>query len=206
MQEHWINPVAWSPKLVDHLVAMGWRAFQLDLEGGFFSEDSIAWIIDSVRAKSLELVVRVPADQAALARKLCKLGARRFLVPGVQSTDQLARYVDGLREADDSARVLPMVESLAWLERLPELAIEGVTGVHFGLVDLCRDLKIAAWRDVRQLPASVLDRAQSAAAHGLTVGSYMLPQWREADWPRHFDVLSYALPEFAERPMETRHD
>jgi 2-keto-3-deoxy-L-rhamnonate aldolase RhmA len=199
MKEHWINPVAWSPRLVDQLIGKGWKTFQLDLEGGFLPEDTIAWAIDYVHARGAGLIVRVPADDLSLLRKLAKYGVRRFLAPGFASVRELQAYASAAREFSDAVGIVAMIESRALMDEIGSIArIEGVSGIHFGLVDLCKEMGVALWRDLDSLPDAVTEHAGKAAAQGLTVGTYMLPQWRGTHWPRHFDVLSYVLSEFAE--------
>jgi 2-keto-3-deoxy-L-rhamnonate aldolase RhmA len=199
MKEHWINPVAWSPRLVDQLIGKGWRTFQLDLEGGFVPEDTIAWVIDHVRAKGAGLIVRVPTDDLPLLRKLAKYGVSRFLAPGFESVSALQEYARSARDFSHAVGIVAMIESRALMDEIGDIArVEGVTGIHFGLVDLCKEMGIAHWRDVSSLPGAVTEHARKAAEHGLTVGTYMLPQWRGTNWPQHFDVLSYVLSEFAE--------
>ncbi|OUM02616.1 aldolase/citrate lyase family protein [Variovorax sp. JS1663] len=198
MPEQWINPVAWAPKLIDQLMGRGWKTFQLDLEGGLLSDDTIGWAIGFVQARGAELVARVPADQLPLMRQLARHGVGRFLVPGCADAVEVEALARGLRAQAPSARIVAMIESLSLMREVPQIArVEGVGGVHFGLVDLCREMGIARWRDADQLPREVLDRAGEARALGLTAGSYMLPAWRGTPWPAHFDVLSHLLAEFA---------
>ncbi|WP_162487150.1 MULTISPECIES: aldolase/citrate lyase family protein [unclassified Variovorax] len=179
-------------------MAKGWRTFQLDLEGGLHSAETIAWAIDHLRACAGELVVRVPADDLPLLRKLARLGCRRFMVPGFSSIGELQAVVRSVRECSDEARIVAMVETAALMDAIATIArIEGVSGVHFGLVDLCRDMGVDDWRDVDQLPREVIAHAGEARTRGLAVGTYMLPPWRDTHWPRHFDVHSYVLSEFA---------
>ena len=120
-------------------------------------------------------------------------------MPGFDSVDDLAHFSKVARAAAAEVQIIPMIESRASIASIEAIAqVAGVSGVHFGLYDLCKERGIANWRDVSALPSELLDHAQALTSRGLTAGTYMLPQWRGTHWPRHFDVLSYTLPEFAE--------
>lgn len=202
MEERWINPIAWDLNLVERLRLAGWRNFQVDCEGGAMDERYIFAMAQLGRLGAIDPVFRIPANGRYLFDKAIKFGARRLMLSGGYTREGLEDMLRALGTrahagADAAAACYVMIESAAELAAIDQIAsMENVTGIHFGLFDLSRDLGIADWRDVSVWERHLSEAMDRVRAMDKTCGSYCLPSWRASGYVRRLNVQSYAADEF----------
>jgi hypothetical protein len=118
------------------------------------------------RAELFVRLNRLHEGSKAEAEALLDRGVDVIMLPNFTTAEEVAEF---LRLVNNRARVVPLVERLAAIDTLAELAALGVEEIHVGLNDLSIDLGFS--NRLAVLAAPVADRiAQEARAAGLKLG------------------------------------
>lgn len=159
-----------GPWLAEMIGRAGYDFVILDMEHLLVSEETLRHSLQAVLGTGCTPLVRVPETDAKLIGRLLDAGARGIVLPQVDSAATVARAIaacrfpplgrrgitggpitgfgtlkldDYIRLANDNIMVVPMIESRAGIDALPEiLALEGVDMVLEGALDLALDMGI----------------------------------------------------------------
>jgi 4-hydroxy-2-oxoheptanedioate aldolase len=158
-----------APEMVELVGQAGFDAVILDTEHGPYSIEAVSRLIPAARSVSLDVFVRVRANEPGLIGGALDAGADGVLVPQVGSLEAAKAAVAAARfspqgsrganpyvraagygsrsnwfaEANAETAVMVMIEGESGLAALPDiLDIPGLTGVFLGPVDLSHALGV----------------------------------------------------------------
>ncbi|GAA3549122.1 HpcH/HpaI aldolase family protein [Zobellella aerophila] len=184
-----------GPWLAEMIGRAGYDFVILDMEHLLVSEETLRHSLQAVLLTGCTPLVRVPAVDAKLIGRLLDAGARGIVLPQVDGAATVARAIaasrfpplgkrgitggpitgfgtlkldDYIRLANDNIMVVPMIESRAGLDALPEiLALEGVDMVLEGALDLALDMGLGPQPQDPQVEAAIGRLATQCLAAGV---------------------------------------
>ncbi|WP_028603015.1 hypothetical protein [Ottowia thiooxydans] len=194
----WINPISWDLNLVNKLKKVGWSHFQVDCEGGCVDERYLQAMTMLEQHGVLNPIFRIPPNGAYLFDKIKKFGGRNYLISGGYTLEFIEYISSSLTDhGETKTGIYVMLESRADFSLIESIAkMPNVFGFHFGLVDLSKDFRIEDWRDVSAWPDRLASVVSTVRAHGKTVGSYFLPEWKNSVFQDQLNVRSFSADEF----------
>lgn len=175
-----------APLLCEMIGHAGYDFVVLDLEHLLVSPDQLQHAIRACELGGCEAWVRVPEVDAKLIGRVLDAGARGIVIPRLETASQAAQAVaaarfpplgrrgitggrvtgfgkipinDYIDLANREIRIVPMIESAAGIDALPEiLTVPGISLVMEGAADLALDLGLGVqplhpnvWTSLRQI-------------------------------------------------------
>lgn len=192
-----------------------WLLF--DLEHGTAEYSDLLHQLQAIQAFPVAGLVRVPAVEASIFKRVLDLGAHGLMIPHVASVEQARRcvelaripplgqrgaaqttrasgygthYEQYLREANDSIIIAAQIESRAGVAAANDIAaIDGIDALFVGPTDLGIDLGVQSDEFRGEFRASVEAVSAAAAAHGKAAGVLV----RNKEQARDYAELGYTF-------------
>lgn len=202
-----------GPWLAEMIGRAGYDFVILDMEHLLVSEETLRHSLQAVLSTGCTPLVRVPDGNAKRIGRLLDAGARGIVLPQVDSAATVADAIaacrfpplgrrgitggpitgfgtlgldDYIHLANDNILVVPMIESRAGVEALPEiLTLEGVDMVLEGALDLALDLGLGPRPQAPEVTTLIADMAAQCRDAGVPFcanprSPEQLAHWREA--------------------------
>ncbi|MCZ2811991.1 aldolase/citrate lyase family protein [Modestobacter sp. VKM Ac-2979] len=154
-----------EPGAAEIMAEQGFDFLLVDLQHGLLDWADVATFTRAIENVGAAPLVRVPSADAASVGRALDLGAWAVVVPMIETGEQARQMVAatqypprgtrsfgpirGRAAADDAARCFVMVETVAGVENVDEIAaVDGILGVFVGPTDLGISLGIGSAYEV----------------------------------------------------------
>jgi 2-keto-3-deoxy-L-rhamnonate aldolase RhmA len=192
-----------------------WLLF--DLEHGTSEFSDLLHQLQAIQAYPVAGIVRVPAIEASVFKRVLDLGAHGLMIPQVSSVEDARRcvsfaripplgirgaaqttrasgygvhYEQYLREANDSIILTAQIESRAGVAAVEAIAaVDGIDALFVGPTDLGVDLGVASDELSGEFLDAVVSVATAARRHGKAAGVLV----RNAEQAQQYFDLGYSF-------------
>lgn len=199
-----------SPLLCEMFGAAGFDFAVLDLEHQLVSPDDLQHAIRACELGGCEPWVRVPEVDVKLIGRVLDAGAKGIVISRLETADEARRAVeaahfppfgrrgitggrvtgfgrtsleDYIAATRDGIRVVPMIESAAGVDALPDiLTVPGISAIMEGALDLALDMGLGP----QPMHADVWQRLLAMAAHCDAAGIPFCPNPRTPQQRDHW--------------------
>lgn len=194
-----------SASAVEVAALVGYDTVVLDVEHGSFDLAALNWMLPFIRAKGMEVIVKVLGPQREAIQQALDLGANAVAIPHVESVEHAAKvcgyakfpplgdrsFAGGrvsnyrgfddawVAEQDASTRCFPMIEDASAFEHVADiLALPTVDGIFIGPSDLSLRRERGAYTVSE---GDLADLAHAAEAANAAKKPWILPAWSPAE-------------------------
>lgn len=188
-----------SPEFLEASAYAGFRFAAVDLEHAAFGTETLVHLIRAGQAAGMSVLARVPGLDGALIKKSLDMGADGIIIPNIDTAAQAAQAAalcrftpEGIRgacpgvranrygaggaeyyeQANRNTAVIPLIESPRGVENFDDiLAVEGISAVFLGPIDLSVALGLKGNVDDPAVKAMLLSCVKKARKAGVPVGA-----------------------------------
>jgi 4-hydroxy-2-oxoheptanedioate aldolase len=206
-----------SPIAAEIAAGAGFDWLLFDLEHGTSEFSDLLHQLQAIQANPVAGIVRVPAIEASVFKRVLDLGAHGIMIPQVSSLEEAERcvsfaripplgirgaaqttrasgygshYEQYLREANDSIILMAQIESRAGVAAADAIAaVDGIDVLFVGPTDLGVDLRAASDELSGEFLDAVVTVVEAARRHGKAAGVLV----RNADQAQQYFKLGYSV-------------
>ncbi|TAN30034.1 MAG: 2-dehydro-3-deoxyglucarate aldolase [Castellaniella sp.] len=193
----------------------GYDWLLIDMEHGCGSDNDLMHQIQALGSSKSKVIVRVPAVELAVFKRILDMGPAGLMIPNVSTPDLARQIVDMVRVGPGSPRgiaqttrasgygsdyrayldteskelaIVAQIESRKAVENVDEIAaIDGISVLFVGPFDLSIDLSVNP--DDARFDAAIRKVAKAAAKHGKAAGILV----RNSEQAKHYASMGYAF-------------
>ena len=143
-----VNPDHPSASLTEFVAGLGFDGVFIDCEHGMAGIERVNEMCRAAPHAGVQSIVRPEHESAHLITRYLDAGASGVMVPHIETPEAARKVVDAVRYARphdyEEKVVIAMIESVAAVERLPEiLQVDGIDVFFLGPSDLSSSMNLA---------------------------------------------------------------
>ena len=196
-----------SPAVTEIIAGAGYDWILIDMEHAPNEPAAVLAQLHAASAFETEVIVRPPANDPVVIKRVLDLGTMTILVPMIETADEARAAISAahypprgirgvssgsrasaygarpemLKEASANVCVLLQIESREGLDNLPEiLAVDGVDGIFVGPADLAASLGHLGNPGAPDVQAAIDNVVRACKAAGVALGT-LAPALKDAD-------------------------